>query len=82
MKSFEGQFASRKKVDLRGRSRVEESREQVSNIATLCFLLPIACQAYNTCATYHSSYVNTLQWQCLFLIWEWPCFMRCPASQY
>ena len=43
MKSFEGQFASRKKVDLRGRSRVEESREQVPDIATLFFLLPIAC---------------------------------------
>jgi hypothetical protein len=36
MRSFEGQFASKKKVDLRGRSRVEESREQV--LIVHCFL--------------------------------------------
>lgn len=28
-RSFEGQFASKPKVGLRGRSKVEESREQV-----------------------------------------------------
>ena len=28
-RSFDGQYSSKPKVDLRGRSRVEESREQV-----------------------------------------------------
>ena len=37
MKSFEGRASTRKKVDLRGRSRVEESREQVRHISALFF---------------------------------------------